>query len=86
MKYKLVDADRDDFSALILLERKATELARLAQLLRSRREGEAQWAAEWINAARSNLTSMKALLDAVAGENIVYVLTAEPSAGETEKP
>lgn len=72
MKYRLVDTDRDDFSALIMLEQKANEMARLAALLRSRREGEAQWAADWINAARSNLTSMKVLLDVVAGENIIY--------------
>lgn len=63
MKYRLVDTDRDDFSALIMLEQKANEMARLAALLRSRREGEAEWAAAWISAARKRISEMKSLLD-----------------------
>ena len=63
MKYRLVDANRDDFSALILLEQKAAELAKLAELLRNRREGEAEWAAAWISAARKRISEMKSLLD-----------------------
>ena len=86
MKYRLVDADRDDFSALILLEQKAAELAKLAGLLRSRREGEAEWAAEWTNAARSRLTSIKVLLDSVVGDNILFVVTADDVEVKTEKP
>ena len=71
MKYKLVDYKKDDFSALILLEQKAAELAKLAALLRSRREGEAEWAADWTNAARKRVSEMSRLLDGLVRDNII---------------
>lgn len=74
MKYRLVDANRDDFSALILLEQKAAELAKLAELLRNRREGEAEWAAAWISAARKRVSEMNRLLDELVCDSIICFL------------